>query len=45
MESLVQFSFRYYTGMIRDDPCWTSRKNGLKLTEISSIMNGGQVYQ
>ena len=25
------------TGSARDDPCWTSRKNSLELTELSSI--------
>ena len=26
-----------YTGSIRDDSYWTSRKNSLELTELSSI--------
>jgi hypothetical protein len=26
------------TGFLRDDPYWTSRKNGLKLIKLSSII-------
>ena len=35
--SLLRLSFCSNTGLIGDDPYWTSRKNSLELTEPSSI--------
>ena len=35
--SLVKVSSCSYTGSIRDDPYWNSRKNSLELIELSSI--------
>ena len=37
LPKLVKIFSCSYTGLIRDDPYWTSRKNGLDLMELSSV--------
>jgi hypothetical protein len=42
--SLIKVSSCSKTGSIRDDPYWTSRKNSLELTELSSIKKLRKLY-